>query len=326
MLKLSMSANFTSKVNAFALAGRPFFFIIDFDKQSPQVFAMDELPENIWFEVPGKRFGPDQGEAKGKFYLHAEPPDFADYQRAFHQIMREINHGNSYLLNLTFRSKIETGYSLQEIYHQSQAKYKVYYRDRFVVFSPETFVQIRDGIISSFPMKGTIDAKIEHAEGKLLDDPKETAEHNTIVDLIRNDLAMVAEDVWVEKFKYIDRLKTHKGELLQMSSKISGMLPENYRGSLGEILLKLLPAGSISGAPKKKTIEIIKDTENYERGFYTGIFGYFDGQNLDSAVMIRFIEQENGQLFFKSGGGVTALSDPKKEYEELIQKIYVPVS
>lgn len=321
-----MSANFIAKVNALAVNGQPFFFIVDFDKETPQVFGLDEMPANIWFSVPGKALQPEPGPVTRVFILDAIPPKFEDYQAAFHKIRKEINHGNSYLLNLTFKSKIETSFSLKEIYHQSRAKYKLYFKDRFVVFSPETFVQIRDGIISSCPMKGTMDARIENAEQILLNDAKETAEHNTIVDLIRNDLAKVAEDVWVERFKYIDRLKTHKGELLQMSSKISGRLPENFRENLGELLLKLLPAGSISGAPKKKTVEIIKDAENYQRGFYTGIFGYFDGSNLDSAVMIRFIEKENDKLYFKSGGGITSMSDPKKEYDELIQKIYVPLA
>jgi len=88
----------------------------------------------------------------------------------------------------------------------------------------------------------------------------------------------------------------------------------------------LLPAGSITGAPKPKTMEIIDQAEGYERGFYTGICGCFDGENLDSAVMIRFIEQEGEQLIFKSGGGITSQSDLNKEYEELIQKVYVPIS
>jgi para-aminobenzoate synthetase component 1 len=137
---------------------------------------------------------------------------------------------------------------------------------------------------------------------------------------------MVAEDVSVEKFRYIDKLKTHKSELLQMSSKISGRLPEDFRTNLGNIILTLLPAGSVSGAPKRKTLEIIEKVENYSRNYYTGIFGYFDGKNLDSAVMIRFIENKNGELFFKSGGGITSMSEAKKEYDELIQKIYVPIT
>jgi len=87
----------------------------------------------------------------------------------------------------------------------------------------------------------------------------------------------------------------------------------------------MLPAGSISGAPKKKTIEIIREVEGYERGFYTGIFGYFDGKNLDSAVAIRFIEKQGEKLIFKSGGGITYQSDWEKEYEEMQKKVYVPI-
>ena len=92
-----------------------------------------------------------------------------------------------------------------------------------------------------------------------------------------------------------------------------------------EILLKLLPAGSICGAPKKKTLEIISKYETYERGYYTGVFGIFDGNNLHSAVMIRFIEKSDGKFIFKSGGGITSLSDPMDEYQELIDKVYVPI-
>jgi len=94
---------------------------------------------------------------------------------------------------------------------------------------------------------------------------------------------------------------------------------------LGDILFSLLPAGSISGAPKAKTLEIINQAEGYNRGFYTGICGWFDGENFDSAVMIRFIEQNGENLIFKSGGGITAQSELTKEYEELIQKVYVPI-
>jgi len=195
----------------------------------------------------------------------------------------------------------------------------------FTVLSPETFVKIQDGIISTFPMKGTIDAALPNAESVILADPKEKAEHATIVDLIRNDLSLVAEQVEVKRYRYIDNLVTNKGNLLQVSSEITGRLPENYQERLGDILFSLLPAGSISGAPKPKTLEIIEQAEGYERGFYTGIWGWFDGENLDSAVMIRFIEQQGDQLVFKSGGGITSQSELKKEYEELIQKVYVPL-
>jgi len=91
-------------------------------------------------------------------------------------------------------------------------------------------------------------------------------------------------------------------------------------------LFTLLPAGSITGAPKNKTVEIIRSTETYERGFYTGVFGVFDGCNMDSAVMIRFIERTPEGYVYKSGGGITAFSKVEDEYNEILEKIYVPIS
>jgi para-aminobenzoate synthetase component 1 len=175
-------------------------------------------------------------------------------------------------------------------------------------------------------MKGTISANIPDAENVILNDKKEFAEHTTIVDLIRNDISMVAEKVWVEKFRYISRIHTHEGDLLQVSSEICGKLPQNYAENIGTLLFKLLPAGSICGAPKPQTLAIIKEAERYQRGFYTGVFGIFDGQNLDSSVMIRFIEkQEDGSLIFKSGGGITVYSDVQSEYQEMIDKVYLSI-
>jgi len=239
--------------------------------------------------------------------------------------MRQINAGNTYLLNLTFPTQIETNLSLKEIFYNSRAKYKIWYKDKFVVFSPETFVKIKDGKISSFPMKGTIDATLKNARAKIMRDRKELAEHTTIVDLIRNDLSMVAKKVYVEKFRYIEKIRTNEKNLLQVSSKITGLLPNDYREKIGDIMFSLLPAGSISGAPKRKTVEIIEKVEKYNRGYYTGVLGLYDGTNLDSAVMIRYIENKNGKLIFKSGGGITNYSDVRKEYQELIDKVYVPI-
>ena len=174
-------------------------------------------------------------------------------------------------------------------------------------------------------MKGTIDATLPDAESRLINDVKEAAEHATIVDLIRNDLSMVAEQVRVARYRYCDRLETNKGAIFQTSSEICGTLPADYPSRMGEIIFRLLPAGSITGAPKPKTMSIIEEAEGYERGFYTGVMGYCDGKNLDSAVMIRFIEQEAGRLYYKAGGGITSKSDLQSEYNEMIQKIYVPI-
>ncbi len=131
-------------------------------------------------------------------------------------------------------------------------------------------------------------------------------------------------NIEITKYRYIDKIKTNKNEILQTSSEIKGKLPNDWKENFGESLIKLLPAGSISGAPKKKTVEIIKNVELCERGYYTGIFGIFDGENLDSAVSIRYIEQQNNKMFFRSGGGITSQSNIDDEYNELIQKIYIP--
>ena len=142
---------------------------------------------------------------------------------------------------------------------------------------------------------------------------------------MRNDLGMVAKNVRVDRFQFIDRISTNRKTLLQMSSEISGELPIDYKNRLGDILFSMLPAGSISGAPKKKTLEIISEAEQYDRGFYTGVFGIFDGKTLDSGVMIRFIEKTAGGFIYKSGGGITSQSDPEEEYRELLDKIYIPL-
>jgi para-aminobenzoate synthetase component 1 len=230
------------------------------------------------------------------------------------------------LVNLTIKSGIELNYSTKELFHLSDSRYKCWLRDQFLFYSPEKFVQIKEGKIFSYPMKGTIDASLENAREIILNNKKEQAEHITIVDLIRNDLSQVATNVRISRFRYVEEIVTHDNTLLQVSSEIVGEMPPNYLSQLGNILVSLLPAGSVSGAPKTKTCQIIKEAEGETRGYYTGVFGYFDGENVDSCVAIRFIEQHDGNLFYRSGGGITAQSQVEEEYAEIIQKIYVPVA
>lgn len=303
----------------------PFLFIIDFEMKSPIILKLSDAGSKILYKIGDNKNYCDSFTAASVLQLEKFPIKFDNYQRAFNKVMDNIRNGNTYLLNLTFPTKIKTNYSLKEIFYVSSAKYKLLFENKFVVFSPETFVQIKNGKIYSFPMKGTIDASIENAEQRLLNDEKEFAEHNTIVDLIRNDLSIVAKNVRVEKFRYVDKIKTSNKTLLQTSSKICGELEKNYHSKIGDVIFKLLPAGSISGAPKKKTVEIIKDAEKYERGYFTGIFGIFNGNDLDSAVMIRFVENINNELYYKSGGGITFMSKPELEYQEMIDKVYVPI-
>jgi para-aminobenzoate synthetase component 1 len=304
-----------------------FLFIIDFALQNPLILRMDELTDNqILFDIQGITNHPHHQSLNKTIEFKKFPVPFETYHSAFQVVQRHLNEGDTYLINLTFPTRIECNLSLSELFHASSTKFKLLYRDQFVVFSPEIFVRIEDGRIASFPMKGTIDASLTNAEEQILNDKKEQAEHTTIVDLIRNDLNMVAKRVRVENYRYIDLIRSNQKDLLQVSSKISGELEPGYGERIGDILFQLLPAGSISGAPKKKTVEIIQAVENYDRGYYTGVFGYFDGTRLESGVMIRFIENVNGELYYKSGGGITASSEVHSEYMELIDKVYVPLA
>jgi para-aminobenzoate synthetase component 1 len=304
----------------------PFLFFIDFEMKAIQLYRTDiALPSHVAFAFPTSAQNTSPKKVNKKYHFRKYPVSFIQYQQAFAESGKQIRAGNTFLLNLTFPTMLETNLTIREIYEYSWAKYKILVEGEFVCFSPETFVTIRDGYIASYPMKGTIKASVPEAAEKILNNSKETAEHHTIVDLIRNDLSMVATDVTVKRFRYVDRIATSEGDILQVSSEIIGKLPENYNNNLGNIIFTLLPAGSVTGAPKHKTIEIIRSIEKTERGYYTGICGHFDGQNLDSAVMIRFIEvQDDETLWFRSGGGITCNSDLESEYHELIDKVYVP--
>lgn len=315
-------------MNIFGKERIPFLFVIDYDMRRPLILPLAQVkPEELLYSVNGVSNYSNLKTTVKKLEFSYDPVNFARYLKAFNFVQQHILHGNSFLLNLTMPSSVLCNYTLKEMFAISQAKYKLWVKDQFVVYSPEIFIKTKGRKISSFPMKGTIDAGFPDARKTLLSSKKEVAEHHTIVDLIRNDLSMVAKNVRVERFQYIDHIRTNNRELLQMSSEISGELFTDYHEHLGDIIFTLLPAGSISGAPKPKTIEIIQQSEGYDRGYFTGVFGVFDGENIDSGVMIRFIEKSaDGGYVYKSGGGITSQSDCEQEYQELINKIYVPVA
>ena len=150
------------------------------------------------------------------------------------------------------------------------------------------------------------------------------AEHTMVVDLLRNDLSIVAKEVKVEDFRYVQKIDSGEKKLLQVSSHISGSIGSDWHERIGDILKSLLPAGSISGAPKKSTLKIIQDIEGYNRGYFSGVFGVYDGESFDSGVMIRFVEKTKNGYIYKSGGGITLDSDSKLEYNELLDKVYLP--
>ena len=284
------------------------------------VFDPSELTkEDIEFCV-----NKDYSYVKHEEYFKTTPISFKEYQDKFKKIIEKIKSGETYVLNLTQPTKIETDLSLKEIYALANAHYKLRYKDEFVCFSPEKFIQMQGERIHAFPMKGTINSSVQNAHEKIMADKKEMAEHVMIVDLLRNDLSIVATDVKVEKFRYVTQVEAGSKKLLQVSSHISGFVGSEWHAKIGTILESLLPAGSISGTPKKSALKIIQEVEEYERGFFSGVFGYYDGEKLDSGVMIRFVEKTKNGYAYKSGGGVTLDSDSLSEYNELQDKIYLP--
>ena len=308
--------------------GRPFVFGINFEMDSFFIYTNPENCQSLLFDFDGFT----NNQAFDKYTpinidttLLKYPVSYEEYLKKFNIVHAGLSRGDSFLINLTCKTPVDCKLSLQDIYYRSSAKYKLCVPGQFVCFSPETFIKIKGGKISSYPMKGTICASLPDAANIILSDDKETAEHATIVDLIRNDLSIIANGTKVNRYRYIDKIHTDSGAILQVSSEIESELPNGYEGLIGDILISLLPAGSISGAPKKSTVDIIRKAEGEPRGYYTGVAGYFDGQNLDSCVLIRYIEEVDNKKFFRSGGGITFKSDPQSEYDEIIKKVYLPI-
>lgn len=322
-----LSPAFIEQVNRLGAARIPFLFLIDFEMEKPFVARLDEIKsDEIRFNFNGLSNHSEVRKITRHPVIQSLPEPLSVYQKKFNLVKQHLDYGDSFLTNLTVRTAIQCDMTLAQLFDVSAAKYKLMYRDQFLCFSPETFVQIKEGRIFTYPMKGTIDASIPNAKEKLLRDTKETAEHVTIVDLLRNDLSIVAKQVQVRKFRFIDEIKAIDKTLLQVSSEIVGLLDKGYCSTLGDILAALLPAGSISGAPKRRTVEIIRAAEGVIRGYYTGVAGIFNGETLDSGVMIRFIEKNGERLYYRSGGGITTQSVLTSEYQETIDKIYVPVN
>jgi para-aminobenzoate synthetase component I len=317
---------FVSTLNEWGEQRVPFLFLVDFEMRSPLAFPLNEIDSsNLQFDINGFTNSVHQKITTPRI-LQKKFISFHDYETRFSMVSERLKYGDSYLTNLTTKTEVTLSNSLLDVFHGAAAKYKLYFRDEFVVFSPECFVKIDNDRIYSYPMKGTIDAAVADAGEVILADKKELAEHVTIVDLIRNDMSRVASNVQVTRFRYLEEIRTRERNLLQVSSEIRGDLPPGHRKRLGDILMALLPAGSVSGAPKEKTLEIIREAEMENRGYYTGVFGYFDGDRLDSGVMIRYIEKSGGRFFYRSGGGITTQSSAGKEYQEIIDKVYVPVA
>jgi len=313
------------QLNKWGSEKTPFVFLIDFEGKKPLCWNLLNPTVDFEFNFNGftniKKTKSLNEALTKKVELNKHPISLEDYAKKFDFVKKQIEYGNSFLVNLTSATKVATNLTLEEIAYNAESKYICFLKNQFVSFSPETFIQINNGLIKTFPMKGTIDATIPNAANIILSDQKEAAEHATIVDLLRNDLSKVAKNVKVTKYRYYEEIKTQNGIIGQVSSEIQGVLPMNYHEKIGDIIFELLPAGSVSGAPKNKTKEIITNAEQAARGYYTGVAGYFDGTHLDSCVLIRYLQSD---FIYRSGGGITAQSEVLKEYQEMIDKVYVP--
>ena len=188
--------------------------------------------------------------------------------------------------------------------------------------SPEMLVSVNDGVIVNKPIAGTIKRGLTNDEDKaneqtLLADPKERAEHTMLVDLGRNDVGKVSRfgSVKVAEYMAIERYS----KVMHIVSTVKGELASDKKPL--DALMSLLPAGTLSGAPKVRAMEIIDELETTKRGLYGGTVGYlaFDG-SIDTCIAIRTVLFRNGKAYVQAGGGVVADSDPEKEYEESVNK------
>lgn len=190
------SAMWPPEMDRLGAAKVPFLFIIDFEMENAIVFPLEEVDAGgILYDVAGRGNAPPPEAPASAVSIASRPVPYAEYAEAFARVREHQLRGDTYLANLTFATPIELNAPLSAVFHSASAKYRLLYRDRFVVFSPETFVRIDGNVISTHPMKGTIDAAVPDAEAVILNDEKEAAEHLTIVDLLRSDLASPRADV-----------------------------------------------------------------------------------------------------------------------------------
>jgi anthranilate synthase component 1 len=188
--------------------------------------------------------------------------------------------------------------------------------------SPETLVKLKDGVLHTFPLAGTrprgkTEAEDQALEAELLSDEKELAEHNMLVDLGRNDLGRISRfgTVEVEKLHSIERFS----HVMHIGSTVRGEINED-KDAL-DAIEAVLPAGTLSGAPKLRACQLIGELENNKRGIYGGAIGYIDFTgNMDTCIAIRIAWKKNGRVFVRSGAGIVADSVPEKEYQECINK------
>lgn len=276
------------------------------------------------------REGEKKEEQSGRLLGEVEPLfDRESYCEMVEKAKRHIREGDIFQIVLSNRLSAPFDGSLLHTYRIlrtiNPSPYMFYFAGTDVEVagaSPETLVKLEDGVLHTFPLAGTRPrgkTKEEDMalEEELLADEKELAEHNMLVDLGRNDLGKVSKfgSVKVEKLRMVERYS----HVMHIGSTVRGELREDCDAL--DAIEAVLPAGTLSGAPKIRACQLIGELENNKRGIYGGAIGYIDFTgNMDTCIAIRIAYRKNGRVFVRSGAGIVADSVPEKEFEECINK------
>ena len=240
-----------------------------------------------------------------------------------------IKEGEIFQVVLSNRMEADMEGSLLDTYRvlrtSNPSPYMFYFSSEDVEIagaSPETLVKLENDKLYTFPLAGTrkrgeTEAEDQRLEQELLADEKEKAEHNMLVDLGRNDIGKISRIASVEVVKYMEIERF--SHVMHIGSTVTGTIREDKDAV--DAVDAILPAGTLSGAPKLRACEIINELEDNKRGIYGGAIGYLDFTgNLDTCIAIRLAFAKNGKVYVRSGAGIVADSVPEKEYEECINK------
>ena len=274
--------------------------------------------------------GSKREEPGGKLLGEVTPRfDKARYCEMVESAKRHIYEGDIFQIVLSNRLSAPFEGSLLNTYRVlrtiNPSPYMFYFSGTDVEVagaSPETLVKLENGILHTFPLAGTrprgkTEAEDKALEQELLADEKELAEHNMLVDLGRNDLGKISKfgTVEVEKLHSVERFS----HVMHIGSTVRGEIRDD-KDAL-DAIEAVLPAGTLSGAPKIRACQLIGELENNKRGIYGGAIGYIDFTgNMDTCIAIRIAYKKNGKVFVRSGAGIVADSDPEKEFEECLNK------
>ena len=276
------------------------------------------------------RHGEKKNEPGGKLLGEVTPLfDKEKFCRMVEKAKHHIREGDIFQIVLSNRLSAPFEGSLLNTYRVlrtiNPSPYMFYFSGTDVEVagaSPETLVKLENGVLHTFPLAGTrprgkTEEEDKALEAELLADKKELAEHNMLVDLGRNDLGKISKfgTVKVEKLHSIERFS----HVMHIGSTVRGEISENHDAL--DAIEAVLPAGTLSGAPKIRACQIIKELENNKRGIYGGAIGYIDFTgNMDTCIAIRIAYKKNGKVFVRSGAGIVADSVPEKEFEECLNK------